>query len=118
VYQGLLREDAHRALMRALEYTLEHPEEAGEFQAEVFPEAGSAAVHSEEIARMADFCYGGLQPGQPLGYIDDAKVVRSMGLLRDVGELEDDFNHAMTPPDGVGDEGVVNYLFVPGVEDQ
>lgn len=103
------------ATIRGLEYTLDNPEEAGQILVDAFPEQ-NAEVAAEEIRQLREFCFGGLTPDQPLGYIDEARVVRQMRELSSLGEITDDFNLAMAPPDGDGSEGVVNFAFVPGVE--
>lgn len=101
------------ALLRGLAYTLEHPQEAGRILNDAFPEQ-DPQVGAEEITLMRDFCYGGLSPDQPLGFIDQARLVRAMRVLTDVGEITGDFNQALPRPDGDGSQGVVNFGFVPG----
>jgi NitT/TauT family transport system substrate-binding protein len=102
-----------RATLRGLEYTLDHPEEAAAILVDAFPEQ-NAEVAAEEIRQLRDFCYGGLAPNQPLGHIDEERVVRQLRELSSLGEIREDFNPAMAPPDGDGTEGVINFRFVPG----
>lgn len=102
-----------RATLRGLEYTLDNPEEAAAILVESFPEQ-DAEVAAEEIRQLREFCYGGLTPDQPLGHIDEKRVVRQLRELSALGEIHQDFNPAMAPPDGDGSEGIVNFQFVPG----
>lgn len=103
------------AVLRGLEYTLANPDEAAQILVDAFPEQ-DAEVAVEEIVQLRDFCYGGLSPDQPLGHIDEQRVVRQMRELSSLGEMTEDFNPAMAPPDGDGSEGVVNFLFVPAAQ--
>lgn len=102
-----------RATLRGLEYTLDNPEEAATILVEAFPEQ-DVEVAAEEIRLLREFCYGGLTPDRPLGHIDEKRVVRQLRELSALGEIGEDFNPAMAPPDGDGSEGVVNFQFVPG----
>lgn len=101
------------AVLRGLEYTLDNPEEAAQILVEAFPEQ-NPEVATEEIRQLRDFCFGGLTPDQPLGYIDEGRVVRQMRELASVEMITEDFNPAV-PDDGAA--GVVNFQFVPARAD-
>jgi hypothetical protein len=63
---------------------------------------------------MRDYVYGGLAPDEPVGHIDEDKVVRGGALLEAIGAIDGTFLDAIGPVDGDGSEGIVNYRFVPG----
>lgn len=102
------------AMLRGLEYTLEHPEEAAQMMLETFPES-DPEVAAEEVSQLRDFCYAGLAPNEPLGHISADRLARQLRELASLGEINEDFNLAL--PAGAGD-GVVNFDFVPAVEDR
>lgn len=97
------------AALRGLEYTLDNPDEAAQILVDAFPEQ-NLQVAAEEIRQLRDFCYGGLTPDQPLGHIDEGRVVRQMRELASVQMITEDFNPAI-PDDRTA--GVVNFQFVP-----
>lgn len=97
------------ALMRGLEYTLEHPEEAAEFLVADIP-VEDAEVAERETRGMAEFVYAGLTD-EPVGYIDMDRLARQLALLSSVGEITGDFNPALT---GDPANQLVNLRYVPG----
>jgi NitT/TauT family transport system substrate-binding protein len=105
-----------RAYLRGLAHILEHPAEAGEILHEHHPELSPDIA--DEMAIMSTYVHGGLRAGQPLGYINLDRVVAAMGLLSAIGEIEGDHNEALPAVDGDGSDGVINFQFVPGHEDE
>ncbi len=90
------------ALMRGLEYALDHPEEAGQILAK-YDEAAIAEVAARELELMAPFARP-LNPGEPYGVLDRDRVARSIGLLEAAGSIQP----GLTP------EQLVSFDLVPG----
>jgi NitT/TauT family transport system substrate-binding protein len=115
----LVAEDADRArrftgaLLRGLEYAVAHPHEAGEILAEAQP-TQDPEVAAAELSLMRAYVHAGLAPGEPVGYLDRARVARGMALLASVGAITGDVNSALGVVGGDGSDGVVNYQVVPG----
>lgn len=92
------------ALLRGLEYALEHPDETGEILAK-HDETANAEVAAEEV-RLLEPYVRPLEPGAPLGVIDRDRVARSIALMEAAGAIEP----GLTP------ESLVSFDFVPGAE--
>jgi NitT/TauT family transport system substrate-binding protein len=66
------------ALMKGLQYSVDHPEEAGEILHKAVPTT-PAATATAELKIMKDYV------GTPLGAFDQHRVVRSIALIQGVG---------------------------------
>jgi NitT/TauT family transport system substrate-binding protein len=100
------------ALLRGLVHALDNPQEAEQVLREAgvpYPQTASA-----ELELMRGYVYGGLIPGEQVGFIEEVRAVRGMALLTAAGLVSGDANHALGSTSAGGSDGVVNYRFVPG----
>ncbi|MFG1677727.1 ABC transporter substrate-binding protein [Micromonospora sp. NPDC049282] len=74
------------ALLKGLEYALEHPDEAGEILKKNVPAAIPAAA-SAELRLMAAYVRSS-NSGTALGTVDSGRVAKSIALLQGAGQLK------------------------------
>lgn len=92
------------ALLRGLEYAMEHPDETGEILAK-YVEGASAEVAAEEV-RLLEPYVRPLEPGAPFGVIDSDRIARCIALLEAAGAI----GPGLTP------EGLVSFEIAPSTD--
>ncbi|MFS8497067.1 MAG: ABC transporter substrate-binding protein [Micromonosporaceae bacterium] len=73
-----------RALLRGLEYAIDHPDETGEILAKYVDT--SAEIAAEEM-RLLEPYVRPLEPGAPIGAIDPDRIARCIALLEAAGAI-------------------------------
>jgi NitT/TauT family transport system substrate-binding protein len=89
------------AILKGLQYSVDHPEEAATIFNKVKP-TYTVAAGVGEIKAMTPYVPG--PSGAPVGTMDEARVARSIAILQASGLIP---NGKLTPPD------VANFTFVP-----
>lgn len=92
------------ALLRGLEHSLDHPDEAGQILASRFEEI-DPAVAAAELQIMDSYSR---IAGTPLGEVDDVRVARSIALLEAIGAI----------PAGMVARDIVDFDLVPTEEEE
>lgn len=90
------------ALLRGLEYSIANPEETGQILEQHVPEM-DGEVAAQEVVLMEPYIQP-LDPGAPLGSIDEQRVAQSIAILESAGAI----------PAGIQPTDIVSFSMAPG----